>query len=257
MAGEYSQLLSLAQKLEHFARHPPSGAQKQRVKEMQRRYDKECRRMVDAALSEDVTHAMARGYINRDITNLIHHNPTHEATLINMRSALLSTLDNDEGNGQGASKGSMVPYLLLMIGLTGLFLAAMHFFGPGPVVSPADSAAGMTERARAFDRVAMYNRWHSKDDRWIGIVVNTALSPFAPSEEELRGAAAFEQAVMAQYGGLRRGRDICGTPVSGADKVALVKAAASYITGSSVDWQTPVARTLRTPIMAFQPCPER
>lgn len=257
MAGEYSQLLSLAQKLEHFVRHPPSGAQKERVKEMQRRYDKECRRMVDAALSEDVTHAMARGYINRDITNLIHYNPTHEATLMKMRGSLLSTLDGEEEKGQGAPRGSMVPYLVFMIALTGVFLAAIHFFGPGPVASPADSAAGLTERARAYNRVAMYNRWHSKDDRWVGNVVNAALSPFEPSDEERRGAAAFEHAVVTQYGALRQGRDICGTLPTGADRADMVKAAASYITGNSVDWQTPVARTLRTPIKAVQPCAER
>lgn len=264
MGGEYTQLVSMAQRLEQFARNPPSGAQVQRVKETQRRFRAECRTLIDRALAQEPERSMVRGLINRDINNLIHHNPAHEAMLIKLRGTLLAVLDGeDPGEGRKRrrktangpqQRGSMVPYLALMLVLTCIFLGAMYLFGPKPMTASVTTRDGLVERARAFERIAQYDRYHRSGDGVMAMVVNTALSPFEPTEEERLGAAAFEHAALAQYRGLRSGRDICGARVSGAEQTAMLHSVAHYLTQGEVDWQSPAARTLRTPMKALQPC---
>ena len=253
MSTKNTQLMSLARQLDRFGSRL-SWSEKRRKKETQRRFDAECRRAVNAVVDEDPTPGMARGFLNREISNLINVNPALERPLMTVRRGMMRALGEDDDDDRAPPRSTLASLLLYTALFMALFFGVLHFWGPAAVVSPRNTPQGIVERARAFDRVVMYNGLHREGDGVLATAANFILSPVAPTEDESKGAQAFEAMTMSAYRDLRPGRDVCGDPLDDESRMAMISAVSAHVRGKDVAWNDRPARTLREPIKAFRPC---
>lgn len=259
MGREYGALIDAQGELDQFSGYQTNEDKKAAI-QAQAHYESALQTFVYDLLKDGTPTDEAAALVNTDFEEIAAaSDPAWHGTYDVVRHDILARIER-EGDKKPWQRTLRRRLPIIILAVLVVAYAGTRWYNTTPIDQPAESKAGVIQRAAALHKVVRYEEYHPTNTRRGRWLVELVFWPIEPTENDIKGASELAGMILGGGQSLMSAGAACGVPMpSSADDVgeatlALLDDVALHLQDSKTIWVDPPIATILGRVQARHPC---